>query len=89
MENIRIWFINFLEKVGIDKIAHFATGWALTCSGLLFGFLCGLVMCILTVMLTFLKEKYIDTEIDIEDAFYTFYGIFFAFAIYGVHQLLF
>jgi len=71
-----------INKVGTDKLLHcFLAGW-LTALGFLFGTIWGIAAILLVVVISFIKELFIDPENNYVDIMWTVIGIILTTLIY-------
>lgn len=92
----------FIEKIGIDKLAHLGVG-GLVCAMVTFVVLLqemgnlttGMILTmpvigtVAVMFLEFCKEYFFDSEFDWKDVLYTFIGCFFIFVAVGVGVLFY
>lgn len=73
---------NFIKDIGVDKVLHFAFGgWAVSVASP-FGVLAMAIMFAIIMILSIVKEKYLDEEFDSGDINAAFLGCFTAFMAY-------
>lgn len=73
---------NFISEIGVDKVLHFAFGgWAVSIVSP-FGVLAMLIMFVIIMALSIVKEEHFDEKFDSGDINATFLGCFTAFMAY-------
>lgn len=65
---------NIINKFGNDKVLHFVVGGWLTALFALFGIIPMVIGVVVTALISFIKEKYLDTEFDKNDIFAALIG---------------
>lgn len=73
---------NFLNKVGIDKALHFAVGGWIVSILSPFGIGAMGIAFIIMLILSVIKEKLLDEQVDIYDIVAAFIGGFISFILY-------
>lgn len=73
---------NLINKIGTDKLLHcFLAGW-LAALGFIHGTIWGVIVIIVLIILSFIKEWYIDPECDYGDIIWAVIGIILTTLIY-------
>lgn len=73
---------NIINRIGSDKLLHFAIGGWFTCLCSLFGIIPMIIGVILITVLSFIKEKLLDNDFDMKDIYATLIGSAISIAIY-------
>lgn len=76
-------FINTnINKYGIDKVLHFLVGAFITSLASPMGIWAMLTMSVLLMIVSYVKEKYMDSEFTKNDIKFTLYGSITSFVMY-------
>ena len=81
-------FNAWMEKVGVDKLLHFAVGGWCTALCLLFGWVAGIVGAFVVLFLSCVKETAMDSSADIRDVFWSAAGALVSLAAGAVYYFL-
>ena len=80
------WIVN---KYGSDKVLHFLGGALIVSILSYFGWMGVIVGTIITLVLSIIKEKYLDTMYDKVDIYGAMMGCTMSIIIYGLFSVLF
>lgn len=84
LKNFKEKLDNFIDKVGVDKMLHFLVGGWLTTIGLILGLKGGLIALFILLLVSIVKEKYMDNEFTKDDIKAALIGSGASFIIYFI-----
>lgn len=82
LDKIRSLINNTVDRYGYDKALHFLVAAFLTSAATPFGIWAAIAMAALVMALSYLKERCMDPEFNIDDILFSLYGCLTSIVVY-------